>query len=118
VKDSVGDACRWIIIAHVEVYRPQVTRGGFGGVPRCPSFIYDGCGGIEKWWKRHKGDSLTELQLEAIAWVLRQSKPKEFESDREWAATKKELEKLARDIRASRKPISVEHHHPLLEVFK
>jgi hypothetical protein len=109
-KASVGDACRRIIEAHVEVYRRHATRLDFASVPRCPSFINDHCGGINKWWKRRKDRTLADLQLEGIEWALRQKKPRLFESKREWAEAKKALEKMAEGIRASGKPILVEHH--------
>ena len=115
---SVGGACCDIIAAHIEEYRQHVTRGDFAGVPRCPSFIWDECGGIEKWWKSRKDKSLADLQLEAIEWVLRQKRPRAFESEEDWAAAKRTVAKMAKNIRASKKPIPVDHHPPRLEVYK
>lgn len=115
--ESVGGACSDIIFAHVEVYRRHTTRPDFSGIPRCPSFIGER-GGFEKWWESRKGKSLAELQLEGIEWVLRQDKPKEFESEEEWAKAKQAVARMAKDIRASKKPIAVEHYAPGLEVFK
>jgi hypothetical protein len=108
-KADVGSACSQIIRAHVEVYRRVVTRHDFAGIPRCPSFL-TASGGIKKWWRSRKGKSLAELQLEAIAWARHQKRPKLFESNREWTAAKKSLEKMAATIRESRKPILVQHH--------
>jgi hypothetical protein len=109
VKTSVGHACYGIITAHVEVYRRHVTRRDFSEIPRCPSFI-DACGGLDRWWKTRKDRTLAELQLEGIEWALRQKKPKLFKSAEEWAKAKKDLEKMARGIRAANKPILVKHH--------
>src|SRR5262249_49951567 len=117
INKSVGEACVDIIISHVEVYREHLTKGDFAGVPRCPSFIRE-CGGFEEWWKSRKGKSLAELQLEGIEWVLRQTKPKEFETKEEWAKAKQTVARMAKDIRTSKKPIAVEHYPPRLEVFK
>jgi hypothetical protein len=105
---SVGGACARIIYAHVEVYQEHVTTWD-GEKRHSLWFIFDHCGGIDKWWKRRKGKTLAELQLEGIEWALRQKKPKHFESDKEWAKAKKSLEKMAKEIRASKKPIKLKH---------
>jgi hypothetical protein len=110
LQESVGGACRDIIGQHVEVYHRHTTRYVFEGLPRSLWFINDGCGGVEEWWKTRKGKTLAELQLEAIGWVLRQNKPKEFKSEKEWAKALKSCEEMAKRIRTSKKPILVEHH--------
>jgi hypothetical protein len=51
---------------------------------------------------------LAELQLEGIDWAMRQPKPEYF-SKREWAVAMKSLKGMAEQIRASEKPIRVEH---------
>jgi hypothetical protein len=108
-KASVGEACRQIIEAHVEVYRQEVTRTDFASIPRCPSFI-GACGGVKKWWKSWKEKTLAELQVEGIEWARQLNKPRLFESEEEWTKAKKSLGKMAADIRASNKPIKVEDH--------
>jgi hypothetical protein len=93
----------------VEVYRPKVTTVS-GEIPRCALwFIDNACGGVKKWWKGRKGKPLAELQLEGIEWALRQKRPENFDSEKQWAQAKEALRKMARDIRASKKPIKVEH---------
>ncbi len=115
---SVGGAVQDIIFAHVEVYRRHATLRGFGDVPRCPSFIRQ-CGGIEKWWKSRRSKPLAELQLEGIEWLLRQKKPEEIEDpDEDWAAAKRSVEKMAKDIRKSKRPIRIEHRSPALIEYK
>src|SRR5262249_349738 len=109
VKASVGVACSRIIEAHVEAYCRHVTRTDFAAIPRCPSFIHDECGGIDKWWKPRKKKTLAELQLEGIEWVLRQRKPRLFKSEREWTRAKESLKAMAKEIRNSGKPIKVKH---------
>jgi hypothetical protein len=109
-KAPVGFACYLIVEAHVEVYRRHVERPDFASIPRCPAFINDACGGIDKWWKTRKEKTLAELQLEGIEWALRLEKPKLFKSNEEWAKAKKALKKMAEGIRASKRPILVKHH--------
>jgi hypothetical protein len=110
VKASVGFACLQMIDVHVEVYRREVTKPDFAFIPRCPSFIFEECGGVKKWWQSRKKKTLAQLQLEGIEWALRLKKPRLFESDEEWNKAKKALGKMAAEIRASNKPIKVEHH--------
>jgi hypothetical protein len=109
VKADVGFACRRIIRAHVEVYSRHVTIYYVEGRSRCRSFIYDECGGIDKWWKRRQNNTLAELQLEGIEWNLRLKKPQYFKSERDWVRAKESLEKMAKEIRDSKKPIKVKH---------
>jgi len=105
---TVGYACRKIIEAHVEVYRESVTKRDSDGRESSLWFLNDGCGGIERWWKGRRGRALADLQKEGIEWALRQPRPDHF-TKREWATTKRSLEKLAAKIRASKAPIPVDH---------
>jgi len=108
--ESVGGACSSIIHAHVEVHQ-QYTRKSRDDEGRSDSFSFidAGCGGTNKWWKTRKHKTLAELQLEGIEWVLRQEKPEYFKSDEDWTRAKTALEKMAKEIRDSRKPIKVKH---------
>jgi hypothetical protein len=108
LKATVGQACDAIIGAHVEVYRRHVTTYDGEGRPRSLWFI-SACGGIDNWWESRKGKTLAELQLEGIEWALRQKKPRHFKSDKKWAAAKQSLEKMAKEIRETKKPIKVKH---------
>ncbi|MBI1916719.1 MAG: hypothetical protein HYS12_18595 [Planctomycetes bacterium] len=107
---SVGGACSSIIHEHVEAYHQDTSRPRDDeGRSSSLFFIDAGCGGINKWWKTCKHKTLAELQLEGIEWALRQKKPEYFKSERDWARAKKALEKMAKEIRDSRKPIKVNH---------
>jgi hypothetical protein len=107
-KATVGDACRRIVEAHVEVYHEHVR--GFDETERARSLWFlEDRGGVKKWWKGRQGNSLAELQREGIEWVLRQKRPGHFRTEEEWAAAKKALEKMAADVRDSGKPIRVKH---------
>jgi hypothetical protein len=107
VKATVGYACRQIVTAHVEIYRKHAT-GVVLTAPQCMHFIDDECGGFEKWWKDREGKSLAELQLEGIVWAMSQEKPGYF-TERQWAAAKKALEQMAKEIRVSKKPVLMKH---------
>jgi hypothetical protein len=109
ITADVGDACREIIEAHVEVYQPCIERT-LDGIPQSLSFIDDACGGTAKWWKARQGRSLAELQLEACEWVLRHKKPSYFTSGKAWTRALKRVKKLVRRIRESKQPILREHH--------
>jgi len=105
---SVGKACSEIILAHVEVYHRHVEKS-VGDTALSLHFIFEGCGGLDKWWKTRKKKTLAELQLEGIEWILRQKKPDYFKSGRDWARAKESLKKMAKHIRDSRKPIKVKN---------
>jgi len=108
--ESVGGACSTIIHEHVEVYHQHTSRPRDDeGRSSSLYFIFNGCGGVDKWWKDRKHKTLAELQLEGIEWVLRQKKPEYFKSERDWARAKTALEKMAKEIRDSGKPIKVNH---------
>src|SRR5262249_35821928 len=92
---SVGEACSDIILAHVEAYHRHVEKVVVDKELSL-HFIFDGCGGMERWWKTRKKKALAELQLEGIEWVLRQKKPDYFKSGREWARAKESLKKMAK----------------------
>jgi hypothetical protein len=109
-KASVGWACYQIIEAHVEVYSKHVTKTDSASIPRCPSFLLEECGGIDKWWEGRQKKTLAELQLEGVEWALRLEKPRLFKSNEEWAEAKKSLEKMAQRLRSRKKPIEVEAH--------
>src|SRR5262245_9540230 len=104
----VGAACCRMIFAHVEVYREHVTRVQNGRL-RSLSFLSGECGGIDNWWKSRKNNTLAELQLEGIEWAMQWQKPSYFESEQDWGKARKALEKMAKGIRGSKKPIQVKH---------
>jgi hypothetical protein len=117
VKGDVGWACCRIIEAHVEVYREHLEYEDPSHILRCPSFIGDKWAEVRRWSKGRQGKALAELQLEAIAWALRQEKPRYFGSKAEWARALKAVKEMAKRIRASGEPIAVEHHLDLPQSY-
>jgi hypothetical protein len=109
VKASVGTACYCIIETHVEVYHRHVSFCNGDAPPRSLHFICDDAGGTRKWWEKRKGRPLADLQLEALKWAIRQPQPRYFESKARWKKAVESLEKMAKEIRTSEKPISVKH---------
>jgi hypothetical protein len=104
---DVGHACRSIISANVEVYRPFLVMLDKTGVPRTVHFISE-MGGAEKWFADRKGKSLLELQREAVDWALAQ--PAEPRMDaKKWEMNVAAL-RTFRDEMASRKtPFDPKH---------
>ena len=106
--ETVGGACSRIIGAHIDVCSNVVTKYNAEGRSKSLQFNYDKAGGYEKWWKDRDGWNVRELQLGLIELALRQPQP-DFFSAREWATAKKELNRLAKQIRDTKRPIPVEH---------
>jgi hypothetical protein len=108
-KASVGHACYRILTQNVEAYHKHTYRTDGTHPPRSLHFIADGCGGLDKWWEKRKGKSLASLQLEAIEWAMRQPQPKHFKSKKDWDKAVRAMEKMAKQVRESGKPIAVKH---------
>ena len=108
-KASVGTACYRIIEANVEAYHRHVSFCDGNSPPRSLHFIWDEAGGTKKWWEKRKGKPLADLQLETIEWAMRQPQPKYFPSEAKWKKAVEALEKMAKEIRKSKKPIIVKH---------
>jgi hypothetical protein len=102
---SVGRACSRILDEHINVYREPVTKRDEEGRRK------------SLWIEESKeprpaaktpGSTLADLQLEGIEWALRQTQPDYF-TKQEWAKARESLEKMAGQIRETKKPIPVEH---------
>jgi hypothetical protein len=87
---SVGWICSEIIASHIEVFREDIRFSDpphwyhYDFVPRLGSRPYDivtrqfgatlGAQEIHDWWRKHKGKSLRELQIEAFDWAIEKRK--------------------------------------------
>lgn len=98
---SVGDLCQTIFLSHLQPYGDYYTRGKGNPRerPRRPSYFkhyqLSNPAAAEKWWKARNKKTMTELQIEALEWVIAEEakRPKDY-SDRE----RKYLAKVLHDV--------------------
>jgi hypothetical protein len=106
---SVADACRAILTAHVDVFQQAVAKPSDGeGRKYRMRFDYPPTGDFDKWWEDRKTSSLADLQLERIEWAANQPQPEYFTAG-EWTAARKSLQKMADEIKQSKRPLPVKH---------
>jgi hypothetical protein len=71
---SVGEICRWIIDGHLQPYgHYQKVPGDPRGKPHRPNYVRTFLGSqkeARRWWKKHKDQTLAEMQLEVLDWVI------------------------------------------------
>lgn len=103
VFHDVGYACSHIITDNIEIYRPFLTVLDDFERPRTVHFVLE-MGGIQKWYSTRGNKTLFEMQLEAVEWALKQSKPNSSISANDWRNAKKELEEFYDAFKAKKKP--------------
>jgi hypothetical protein len=107
---SVGDICRNVIAANLEVYRDAIV---FSDAPHWNRYNYTAIS--KSWWQARKGRTLAELQIEAIDWAIarRRAEPESQISERR----KDELpalQKLRAEIAKSGKPAKSRRMHRMV----
>ncbi len=103
VFHDVGYACYCIIVDNIEIYQPFITVVDEFERPRTVHFVSE-MGGIEKWYSTRRNKTLFELQLEAVEWALKQSKPKDSISDNDWQKAKEKLAEFYDVFKAKKEP--------------
>lgn len=63
---SIGTICKDVIASQLEVFSDLISAPGRRNIGRYDYPI------SKKWWKKRKGNSLVELQIEAIDWAIEQ----------------------------------------------
>lgn len=102
---TVGRLCAGIVDAHINVYRPVVTKAEGDGHLRTLWFEPKPGTSMEtELWQR----KLADLQLERIEWARQQPKIEIF-TDEEWKKAIDTLDKMAKQIRETNQPIPVKH---------
>jgi hypothetical protein len=111
VSRSVGWVCSEIIASYVEVFRKDITFNGpfhwhqYNFVPRLGYHQYNsvtrhlddtiiGKKEIQDWWRRHRGKSLRELQIEAFDWAIEKRK-----EEQERLSQGERDERISRDMK-------------------
>ncbi len=103
VFHDVGYACSQIIKDNVEIYRPFLTVTDDFERPRTVHFVSE-MGGIQEWYSTRRNKKLFEMQLEAVEWALKQSKPNSSISDNDWQNAKRKLEEFYDAFKAKMEP--------------
>jgi len=104
---SVGEVCQMIIYDYLQPYGYwQAGQGDPRGRrlrPQYPERFLGSKPAAKKWWERHKDKTLSEMQLEAIDWVIAEEakKPKQFS-----ATERKRLQEIRDKLAKRKEPLS------------
>jgi hypothetical protein len=109
---TVGDICQAILFSQLQPYgywpeggynpdrRPPAYR------PRYPSTLLGSKEAAKRWWEKNKHKTLSQMQLEALDWVIAEEakNPRKFKDEE-----RKVLQQLRKKLVQGDKPLPAEH---------